>query len=190
MPIFLDFDGTIVDVWKRYHAIFCNFYEIDLDLELYKERKKAFQNDYYLAEMFADTTRFDDYKKYKRDNLENVDYLKLDSLLLKNKYISSYNILTYRNNPNNLFLQLDYLELKVNISNVIILNPENTTKKDYLSSFLSAVIVGDSESEYDCAENRKINVFLVKTGLRNVENYKLKDNIHIIENINQLSLYV
>ena len=188
--IFFDFDGTIVNVWMRYYKIFCDFYKIDLDFELYKKEKKLLQDDYFLAKKFSDTDKYYDYINYKRNNLENWDYLKLDSVILKNKDIEKYNILTYRYNPNNLYSQMDYLELKVNINNVIVLNPKNITKKDYLSSYSDVIIVGDSESEYDCAENKQTDVFLVKTGLRNIENYKSKDNVHILEDINQFFTYL
>ena len=174
----------------RYYKIFCDFYKIDLDFELYKKEKKLLQDDYFLAKKFSDTDKYYDYINYKRNNLENWDYLKLDSVILKNKDIEKYNILTYRYNPNNLYSQMDYLELKVNINNVIVLNPKNITKKDYLSSYSDVIIVGDSESEYDCAENKQTDVFLVKTGLRNIENYKSKDNVHILEDINQFFTYL
>ncbi|GHV80073.1 hypothetical protein AGMMS49944_18640 [Spirochaetia bacterium] len=183
--VFLDFDGTIVNVWKRYYKIFCDFYKIDLNFELYKKEKKLLQDDYLLAKKHTTTNYFSDYKIYKTNSLENLDYLQLDTLILDRcRNIKDCKILTYRNKPDNLFLQMNYLGLNLDTKNVIILNPMTITKKDYLLGYADAIIVGDSESEYVCADNKNTAVFLVKTGLRNVEAYTYRKNVQVIEDIN------
>ena len=74
--------------------------------------------------------------------------------------------------------------IKIDANNVIILNPKIISKKEYLAGLSDVIIVGDSETEYMCADNSNTVVFLVKTGLRNVEKYTPKRNVHILESIN------
>ncbi|MCL2184482.1 MAG: hypothetical protein FWB86_01320 [Treponema sp.] len=183
--IFLDFDGTIIDVWKRYYKIFCDFYKIDIDFELYKNEKRKYKSDFLLTEKYANIALFNEYKIYKKNNLENIDFLKLDTVILYNNDISNFKILTFRNNYNNLLLQIDYLDLKINLNNIICLDPKITTKKKYLMSFNDVIIVGDSESEYECSENENTTVFLVKTGLRDISTFNVKDNVFLLNDINQ-----
>lgn len=173
--IYFDFDGTLVDVWVRYHAAFClSAGNIDLPLERYIQAKKVHPDDQLLAK-FLGITLPADYNAQKRAFIESEALLRADRLLVETHQLLSFfdshpcQILTSRRVPEAFFSQMDHLGLSELIPKSVVLTPEmRCSKQAYLCAQANSltVVVGDSEAEAAAAQNPNTRVFLVKTGLR------------------------
>lgn len=85
--IVLDFDGTIVDVWKRYHKIFCEGLvnrTLEPTLEDYRKLKRKLKRDGDIAKVIG-SDLVPGYFEIKKIKLESKEYLELDSALLDEK---------------------------------------------------------------------------------------------------------
>lgn len=72
-----DFDGTLIDLWPRYHAVFCGLLGIDISLEAYREIKKRLVKDEMVAHYFGAHLP-DGYFEQKSKRLEDREYFLLD----------------------------------------------------------------------------------------------------------------
>lgn len=178
----IDFDGTLVDIWNRYYTVFNDFWKISsLTLEEYKYLKREYELDsaiikHLLGEIDAGT--FERYKAFKGEHLEDMAYLKLDSLIVQKERLSSFFsendaiILTIRTNKSNLIKQLNNLDIKGLAEKIIILdNNGKQTKKIWVENNIgkdiSKIVIGDSEMDLYIGELENTRVILVETGLRN-----------------------
>lgn len=191
--IYLDFDGTVADVWKRYHKAFAVAAGIpQLTFEEYFVLKRALVKDASIAESLGIVLP-DSYFTVKGRLLEERDFLALDELLLPREKlleffdIHSARILTVRRRKENLFWEMARMGLKELWQNTIVLDPcEDVGKKRFMRESLSGnehCMVGDSEAEAETADLDNVQVYLVRTGLRNVDLFPPKENIHVINDI-------
>lgn len=193
--IFFDFDGTIVDVWKRYYNVFCDAAQTEgiISIEKYIEMKKKYSDDSALA-MYLGIKLPDDYYVRKRALLECMAYLKHDELLVSQERIVKYfmtkecRLLTKRRIADNLRQQLISLGLERLIEYTIVLNPDDgQSKREYINKYFGGqdiVIIGDSKEEWDVSKNKEAKVFLVETGLRNPKDFPQGTNVYLVSDIN------
>lgn len=209
--LIFDFDGTLVDVWKRYYEIFRSWWPININLDTFKKLKWNFENETeILAHLNIKYTKEESlqYKAYKKQKLEEKEYLSLDSRIINPELIENlrvnYIILTLRRNPENYFWQLEKLGLsKLLKDRSVVLQPKGIDSKlewivsKYPKSLLEKeeelIIVGDSETDLKLADISKLLkiksiVYLVKTGLKdpNKTTQKMNLNAITIENVNFL----
>jgi len=204
IKIILDFDGTIVNVWKRYYSIFKDGTNLNISFEKYKSLKKELERDELIIKTFKNNVSEDfleNYFKFKKRNLENKKYLELDSLILNPNLVKKNNfeitILTLRRNKENFLWQINKLALNPFFEDFVVLKPKQAAKKNWFEIHLRkniydfVYIVGDSEEDALLSLFPNTRLFIVKTGLRKPENiiYKNslyeKENITVIENINE-----
>lgn len=201
--IIFDFDGTLIDVWKRYYEIFKQWWKLDIDMKTFKKLKWQNQNEPEILkslEVKFEKEDFSRYKMFKTQKLEEREFLSFDELIIDPNYIlkikDDYMILTMRKNVENFFWQLERFGLKdLFKKKCFVLTPKGIdTKLEWLENAKdldnNITVVGDSETDLKMAElsgqNTKVNVYLVKTGLRDpykiIQTFGLKASV--IENVN------
>ncbi len=190
--IFIDFDGTIVDVWERYYSV---FKEISKDSELSFHTYKSLRKMGYTDEGIAVARQIylpKGYKKLKSLLLEQEKYLVLDTMLVERHKLISFvfetnaKILTKRRNQRMFYWQIQYLGLTSLGRNYIILD-NVVSKKDWLRSVCSngeIIMVGDSKQEIEVAELENSVVILVRTGFFLSDLGKKIPNLILVEDIN------
>lgn len=167
--ILLDFDGTIIDFWARYHTIFCKLTGCDVTLDEYKMLKRKFKTDIKLAEEFNIVLPID-YRKRKLKLLEDDTYLDMDSLLLPKSKLIQYVkkneviILSCRNNENALKREFIHLGLGVLISKITCIN---SSKIDWVRNNVKgeAIIIGDDVRDLRVASLPNVKAVMVLTGI-------------------------
>lgn len=195
MHIF-DFDGTIVDCWHRYYNVFVlanNLETSIIDFLDYKKVKLELEKDELVAKYF-DIELSKNYFENKHVLIESIDHLKLDSLIVnKEKLIRFFEtndsiILTKRNNINNFYEQLNILGM-ADLKDKSYIVTGNESKFDFfISKFSNSsnCVYGDSFEEFNFSESINNKVYMVKSGLRDVSKFKYKENVYIIDNINEI----
>lgn len=192
--IFLDFDGTIVDLWPRYHRAFCIAAGTDsVRLEDYRRTKRRFPADRDLAEALHIALPAD-YFSRKRQLLESEPLLKLDTLLLSATALTDFfalrdcRILTGRRQKALFLEELARLGLAQLTEYAIVLDPDVTSKKEYIRTHFPAVphiVVGDSKAEWETGELENVRVALVRTGLRRPEDFPLTEKHFVVDTLSQ-----
>jgi phosphoglycolate phosphatase-like HAD superfamily hydrolase len=181
--IYLDFDGTIIDVFPRYYGILTEYISSknndQLDYFMYKELKRLGKKDHVIVRELLNNLEFDinDYVNFKRENLEKFSWLRKDIII--GDPITAFNklkrngyriiLLTQRNNEITLFRQLNYLKIRDEFDEVVMLKPKYglNVKAEYLKKFFrpNDIIVGDSYVEIEVSKLLNIKGFFVDSGL-------------------------
>ena len=189
--IFVDLEGTLVDVWERYYHIFTDFFNSSISFTEYKAAKLKYQNDLKMLKEYLYEDKIESYLKFKKEKLESPEYLKYDTLLNTSFDLRNTMILTCRRSKENLYEQIHNLNMQVSMDNIIVLQPNDVfTKKRYLSEKCGDegfILIGDSELEYVCAELPNTEIYLVTTGLRDVRSFPITKNVRIVQDINSLT---
>lgn len=179
--IFIDLDGTILNVYARYFAIFRKFISSEIDelntFEDWKKlkRKRLDDKEIFNAISYISDTRYQEYRKYKGKSLEDPNFLALDtlihnpSILFSNFDSCRFVILTQRNKEKNTLIQLKNLGIYNYFHEIVVVKPDNKTnaKYEYLKNNSSKedFIIGDSPLEIKAANKLNIKAFHVNTGL-------------------------
>ena len=189
---FVDFDGTIVDVFPRYYGILTAYLgqmtNETLDFLKYKKLKRLGKKDHVIVSELLNGLEMDihNYVKFKRENLENFSWLKKDVLIGNPKSANlelkdiGYRIvlLTQRNNKDNLLKQLDFLNIKKSFDEVVMVSPKAglNVKAAYLEKLYRSddIIIGDSSVEIDASRLLNINGYFVESGLFSAETLDIR----------------
>ena len=188
--VFIDFDGTLVDLWPRYHAVFttlCGLPEVTIDE--YRFVKQTFHYDEKVAEYFGKKLPCEYFQK-KSLMLEQKDYLALDRLFLPESMINhlfEHNavLLTKRRNKANFLWELDTLNLKIN---AVVLNRQS--KKEWIKEHYSnekSCIIGDSLEDLEAGLLDNVEAYMVNYGIGTVEQFiNTKTAFQMIESPKQI----
>lgn len=190
---YIDFDGTIVDVFPRYYGIL-NQYLSELtneyiDFSKYKRLKRQGNKDHIIIKELAKglVINIDEYVQFKRENLEDFSWLTKDVLIgnpvSTNKKLKNMGykvvLLTQRNNKNNLIKQLDYLKIKESFDDIIMVKPRvgQNVKATHIAKqySLDDIIIGDSSVEMDASNLLNINGYFVESGLFSSKSLGIKN---------------
>lgn len=183
--IFFDFDGTVVDLWPRYHQVFLAASGFsDISLQDYMKAKRVLVSDREVARHFGKALPKGYFAK-KRILLEEEDYLRLDTLLISPTELNAFfsrqecRFLTVRRHAKAFLTELDDLGIESLSDRAIVLNPDRgISKKEYLMRNVPRtphIVVGDSAVEWETAALDNIHVVLVRTGLRRPEDFPLTE---------------
>lgn len=192
MTVLIDFDGTIVDVWERFHKVFSSLSQGNhLTLEEYIFEKRKIKKDELIAKKY-NLILNDNYYAKKRILLEETQFLKYDKLLINRKklfdFIDDYNafILTKRRNRENYMKQLSILGLERLQKKSIVLEDEQLTKRKWVRENCNGdvIIIGDSYAEYDTGKLDNVKVFLVDTGLNDFSDVLIQKNYNRVNDLN------
>jgi phosphoglycolate phosphatase-like HAD superfamily hydrolase len=171
----IDFDGTIVDLWPRYHAVFCALTNAKIDLQTYKSIKRVYKRDGDLAQHLG-MELLPDYFARKRVLLEDPAYLALDQLLVSREKLCRFMkqrdacILTARRNPENFLWELDHLGLSELRERAICISGPKTQWVENLAPS-SGIIIGDDIRDLQVIMVSKMNAVMVQTGLHTQEDF-------------------
>lgn len=179
--IFVDFDGTIVDVLPRYYELLQAYIgrPCQLNFESYKYLKRLGIKDHDIVSRLCDghCIELSSYLKFKRSNLEEIEWLRKDTIIgfPKDSYDKlkrlgySVVLLTQRRSEQNLTEQIRLLNLDDCFDDLIVVRPlvDQNAKLIYLENKTTSddVIVGDSMVETECAEKLGLRGFFVRSGL-------------------------
>lgn len=175
--LFLDFDGTLIDLWPRFHAVFCELSDTSgLTLNEYKRVKRELARDEAVAEHLHVHLRSDYFQK-KRILLESKRFLKLDRLfwnpsrlntLLERK--KNVLLLTKRRHPKNLEWELNRLGLRMPAQIVSDQSKAEWIRLHYPAE--NSVIIGDSLSDLEVASLPMTAAVMVEYGLGTAEHFR------------------
>lgn len=189
--VYIDLDGTLIDVLPRYFQILKDYFynefnkELPISYENYIIDKRNRVKDHIIIQKCsAEQVNVADYINYKHTVLESKKYLELDSLFynvhagLKLLKSAGYHLvlLTQRNIKENVYWELEHLDLNSYFDEIIVVKPifENTenAKIQYLNGIVksSDLIIGDSPIEVQCSVNYGIKGYFVDCGLFNRQN--------------------
>jgi len=189
MLILFDFDGTLVDVKKKYFAVYSDFVEFHhgtaLPIENYwrmKRRNASIEEILHASNIQnIEPTVFKDYIK---NNIEKEKFLRLDMLVPKSlnvlKDISINHtcyLVSMRRNQKMLLAQTEWLGIKPFFTRVFSPQPfieqedasPNTVKSRLLGEidlYLPALIIGDSGMDIKTGKRLAIHTCAVTTGIR------------------------
>lgn len=188
MPvIYIDLDGTLLDVWPRYYTVMNSFFEnVRLSfpsLDDYRRLKLQYVRDEALIRLVLqhDPRTADDlyrqYADWKRERLESEDLLRLDRPIgnlraFADRLPPSYrlNLISVRRNRAQAMDQLQRLEMIDPFERIDFVSPtpSGNPKQNALSGRARTddLIVGDSEIDVACGSILGLRTFHVRTGLR------------------------
>ena len=184
--IFIDLDGTIIDVWRRYFSILADFFDLTTDMfDAYRSLKKAIPDDRKLLSKLlnADSARINKYLEFKRNNLETKNYLDMDTLLInadilkKHFDLYQFSVLTIRRNRDALVDQYQTLGIEFLTQSTIVVNPGGIdSKRNWLTENVSKIdqliVIGDSEIDMATGGLSLCKTIFVNTGLRPFESIR------------------
>lgn len=182
--IFLDFDGTLVDVMPRFHAIFSDYLVAKgfspITLSEYSRFKRLYSYDPEIFKALNIDLPWEEYREWKVSRVESLSYLRLDKLIGKPRYVierlknRGYSIvlLSARRIRENLIKELEWLKISDLFDDVLVTETyEIDSKVQKLAQIAGNgdIVVGDSETELAAARELGIRHFGVATGLRSAE---------------------
>lgn len=189
--IYIDLDGTLLDVFDRYYGIFIE-YARNIGVSISKEeyiqfRHHGLSENEMLRRCYGKEINVLSWKQYKRERLEKREWLLKDFVIGNPQIIRECTVpctlITQRRNKTEAFYQIDRLKLTELFEQVVVLEPlqQGNSKLEYLSRRVTKgdAIIGDSKIELECARKLGITGYFVKSGLFGidiVENETICDN--------------
>lgn len=188
MPVlYLDLDGTLLDVWPRYFAVMKSYFDREglpfVSLEEYRRQKLLWVRDEAIVrQAIGDDPCLADrllphYFKWKRERLESEDMLRLDrpfgglpdfAARLRPAY--RLHLISVRRDPELAMRQLRGLEMIAPFERIDFVLPSSASnpKRDAIQDRVGPqdAIVGDSEVDIACGAMLGLRAFHVGTGLR------------------------
>lgn len=193
MRIFLDFDGTIIDISNRHYYVYKKIVEklkgTPLDKNMYWRKKR---NKIPLPMLIAQSGLTEDslelFIKYFVEEIEDPKNLLLDKLFSPSirtlEFLSANNslhLVSFRNNKKNAIEQIKNLGLSNFFSSIDV---GHLTKSVFMKKHLIAgekfIMVGDTEDDVLSAKQLNGTSIAVLSGIRNRRNlYKLNPDLVI-----------
>lgn len=211
--IFIDLDGTVLDVSERIYRLYCDI------LKKYKKRilsKRKYLNlkrqRKPVKEILAKTKAIDIFLKFQKEwekKIENYNYLKLDKIssLNRKKILSLKNqyklvLVTLRNHPRRLFRQLKEMNIDKIFDKVLVIRERDPVNKrdkwklkvraikKYKNFNKNSVIIGDTETDILAGKRLGIKTVAVANGMRDKKFLKkYKPNI-LIKNFSEIENFL
>lgn len=177
-----DFDGTIVDVWNRYYAIFEGFYSSMLSKNEYIQFRRTMTDRELIK--FLKLKNEKEFFEYKKERIEKLEFLSMDTLLVDKEKLHDFFVknncivLTSRRNERNYQLEIEKLGLSFLKESSIVIEPsDKSVKKTYVLTNRenfdrTFYIVGDSETDLEIGKITGCKTYFVESGLGKADLYK------------------
>ncbi len=195
---YIDFDGTVVNVFPRYFKILNEYLNHDYDGQLVfenfvRQKRDGIKEHEIVKKTLGIDIDIEKYVNFKRARLEDKEYLKED-LIIGNPHKAyaklkglgyQVNLLSQRRKPDNLLWEISYLNLKDCFDNISTVFPtSNNAKLEYLKDIAKKedIIIGDSPLDMECATELGIRGWFVESGLLKKE--RLAAKVQVAENYN------
>lgn len=199
--IYLDLDGTILDIRHRLCSIYIDSVKElggrALPVKTYWQSKR----EHLAEETIAKYSNIKDIQRYielRKEKLESPRYLRHDRLiplalesLTRLKRDSQLKLVTLRKSKDNLYYQLRKLGMESLLDKVLIRGNGNRLKAEMISSDIGfksskSAIVGDTERDIFAGKFLNIGTIAVLSGIRSRDKLVSYCPDYIIEDISQL----
>lgn len=167
-----DFDGTLIDLWPRYHAVFCHLTGSDVALEEYRDVKMRIKRDEEVAREL-NCVLPNDYFFRKAELLEYKEFLKMDRLWFSKEELvkmidDNAFILTKRRNKEHFDWEMNYLDLSCDY---VVVSAD--TKAEWIKNNIdeSVIVIGDSIEDLRTAFLPQVNAIAVGYGINRREDF-------------------
>ena len=190
MEMFLDLDGPILDVSKKYYRVYADLvYEFGgspiIESEYWREKRNRTPIRDILS--YSSVTDYEGYSSKRIEIIESLEYLKIDSTwpgtteaLEKISGKSPLYLVTARRNRTNLIKQLEWLGILDFFTSIISPNdqelelPKNDLKKTMVWRELGEVplngwFIGDTDTDTVAGNLLGLNTGVVAYGIRSEE---------------------
>jgi phosphoglycolate phosphatase-like HAD superfamily hydrolase len=189
--IIFDLDETLISTTKRQFQIFKDFFSmnslnVEFDYSKYLNLRRNFRltNSEVYSNIVFNNELFNKFRIYYLNNIENLDYLSLDSLLIFDKNIIAlkelmfkcdYKLVSLRSNMVNSLNQIEKIGLNHLFSEVLFLqhdlnaNPKTKVIENLKEPYERIIFVGDALSDYEAACAANVEFIKVKSGLWDFE---------------------
>jgi len=182
MKIFLDLDGTILDIkhrcYKIYVSILSQFGFDVVNISTYWEMKRNRISEESIASKTTPLLFAKYYAEERVNLIETMDYLVLDSVLdgvyeILNRWFFNHTLylVTLRRNNVNLNNQLSLLGLNRYFKHVYSADKLEVKKEDLIRHAVSnkneCIIIGDTEADIKAGKVLSIKTVAVDNGIRN-----------------------
>jgi phosphoglycolate phosphatase-like HAD superfamily hydrolase len=202
--IFIDLDGTLLEISEKYYRIYCDFMHANglrsLSKNTYWKLKRGKRLDPFFEKNTVIKNKFD---KFFLKNVERNKYLKFDilftgvNLTLKKLKRAGYKlyIITLRHNKINMFKQINKLGIKSAFYKILCGKPNfKDSSKNYINKEkmittlieVDGVIVGDSSADILCGKKLGLKTVAVLNGISNYSRIKSFKPDYIIPDLNSL----
>lgn len=185
-----DFDGTLIDPWPRYYAVFCSLAGADIQMKDYVEIKKSLLRDEMVAKYFG-VRLPDGYFEMKPVLLEDREFLLLDKPFFSNAELKKLLrgntlILSKRKNRDNFKWELDKLGIECRFEVV-----QTGSKEDWVSHNISGpvVMIGDSVEDLKVGNLKQAEVYMVGYGIGTKAEFE-KTGIKYLFHEKPIDLYI
>ncbi len=185
MKVFLDLDGPVLDVSRRYYKVFSDISKQknikQKEFWKYKREKKSWNYIFNKVKIKLDEDKF---LKVWLKNIEKRNYLKLDKIQFRAKGVlhqllknNTLYLISLRQSKSNLLWELKHLKLDRYFDKIIYckhsknlggLEKARLIKKN-LSKKEKAIIAGDTEIDIRAAKLAKIKSIGINSGIRTKE---------------------
>ena len=180
--IFIDLDGTLLDIESRYLNLFqymCKIFKINKinSSEFWQQKRGGETNIQILSRLEYNKNLINNFQNKWVSLIEENFWLEFDSLqidtvdflnmLIEKKY--KIFLLTGRNNRQSLLQQLKKLGINHYFESIFNVDTSEMVaqKKYFLDVHKPEFFIGDSESDYSACKNSGIKFFCVSNGFRN-----------------------
>ena len=205
MKLFLDLDGTIIDVSERYYRIYTEILgdigTSTLSKDEYWELKRQQLLEYNILLKTCMPIQIDMYLKRRKGLIEDPDFLAVDTLIDGAKGVleavaESHDLylVTLRKDRSALMDQLEALDIKKYFNEIISgyssVDPSQTKEamiRDNCNVDTTDLIVGDTEADIRSGKALGIRTCAVTSGIRSTELLEIETPDHIINSINDLT---
>jgi len=216
--IFVDFDGTIVDIRDRYYAIYRKA-NLKFNLNIFSKKTywgyktKHCSEKEIILKNNKNLLKIDKYLSFRSNCIENKKYLAFDKLIIDRNKIGEivryYNLylITMRHNKMNLLWETRKMNIykffkeilcrealsKKQLENYSEMNQKEELLSQYYPFSSDDILIGDTELDYLLGKYFKLQTFIVNTGVCNKKTLLERDpkikNI-LYKNINSVLIHI
>lgn len=185
---YVDYDGTIINSMPRHYMVFDDCLQMNkLDLKVEYIQFVNDKRDGMSTRQICLKHGYDDYEtniicNFWQNHIEDDYYIAKDELFSDAedflKSISCYYDVVLLSARNNLMVieQIKSLPISQYITEIKIVNPANASREKTqfitIKGFKDAILIGDTETEYNISKLIKINTYLLNRGFRSDEFWK------------------
>jgi len=201
MKLFFDFDGTIINVSKRYYNIYCHCLDKNIEpisKEHYWKLKQEHTPEKEILEKFHPQVNIKEYIKQRLSIIERPDYLAYDEII-PNAYKTLKDLacrhklylVTLRCYHKHLEEELERFYLR-NMFIKVLSRPRGSTPWKDKAQLIEAVIdssswiIGDTEADIKAGQFLDITTCAVLSGIRTSNFLKALQPDHLIDTISEL----
>lgn len=211
MNIYLDLDGTLLDVSERFYKIYCDLLDkFNCDNKLNKETYWQLKKERCIEEEIVHRTcrgiSSKEYSDLRQNVIESSRYLEYDrpfsyaldtikTLKKDNRLV----IISLRESLKKTEMEIDKFGFKPFFDKVLVHNEDMDSKWKIKAELIKSdsgfntgdsIVVGDTETDFLAANEVGIDCFLVSSGIRTRDYLASLNSSFVIENVSKLIMRI